>query len=56
MDTGGKDSTIRRVFGPLNPQGVKVTSFKRPTEEELSAGIFMAHSKRDPMEGQNQDL
>ena len=35
-DTAGKDSTIRQVFGPLNPQGVKVTSFKKPTEEELA--------------------
>ena len=36
MDTGGKDGTIRGVFGPLNPQGVRVTGFKRPTEEELA--------------------
>ncbi|HLU30973.1 MAG TPA: polyphosphate kinase 2 family protein, partial [Acidimicrobiia bacterium] len=36
MDTGGKDSTIRDVFGRMNPQGVKVTSFKRPTEAELA--------------------
>ncbi len=35
-DTGGKDGTIRRVFDGLNPQGVKVASFKRPTEEELA--------------------
>ena len=36
MDTGGKDGTIRRVFGPLNPQGVQVASFKAPTAEELA--------------------
>ncbi len=36
IDTGGKDGTIRAVFGRTNPQGVKVKSFKRPTEEELS--------------------
>jgi len=36
MDAGGKDGTIRHVLGPLNPQGVKVVSFKAPTEEELS--------------------
>ena len=34
MDAGGKDSTIRHVFGPLNPQGCRVTGFKAPTEEE----------------------
>lgn len=36
MDAGGKDSTIRKVFGPLNPQGCRVTGFKRPSELELS--------------------
>jgi PPK2 family polyphosphate:nucleotide phosphotransferase len=36
MDTGGKDGTIRRVFGPLNPQGVRVTNFKAPTAIELA--------------------
>jgi len=36
MDAGGKDSTIRRVFGPLNPQGVRVASFKAPSALELS--------------------
>ncbi|MBP7595480.1 MAG: polyphosphate kinase 2 family protein, partial [Candidatus Microthrix sp.] len=32
-DTGGKDSTIRRVFGPLNPAGVRVTGFTKPSED-----------------------
>ena len=31
MDAGGKDGTIRSVFEGVNPQGVKVASFKRPT-------------------------
>ena len=35
MDTAGKDGTIRHVFGPMNPQGVRVTSFKVPTPAEL---------------------
>lgn len=35
-DTGGKDSTIRKVLGPLNPQGVRVTSFKAPSATELA--------------------
>ena len=35
MDTGGKDSTIRSVFSGVNPQGVRVTNFKAPTEREL---------------------
>jgi len=35
MDTGGKDGTIRHVFEGVNPQGVRVASFKKPTAEEL---------------------
>lgn len=35
MDTSGKDGTIRRVFTGLNPQGVHVASFTKPTEHEL---------------------
>lgn len=34
-DTSGKDSTIRHVMTCMNPQGVRVQSFKKPTEEEL---------------------
>jgi PPK2 family polyphosphate:nucleotide phosphotransferase len=36
MDTGGKDGTIRNVFDGVNPMGVKVASFKRPTVPELA--------------------
>ncbi len=35
-DTGGKDSTIRKVFGPVDPLGVRATSFKAPSSKELS--------------------
>ncbi len=34
MDAGGKDSSIRHIFDGTNPQGVKVRSFKAPTERE----------------------
>jgi len=36
MDTAGKDGVIRKVFGPINPQGVRVNSFKQPTPVELA--------------------
>lgn len=36
MDTGGKDGVIRHVFEGVNPMGVKVASFKRPTSAELA--------------------
>jgi PPK2 family polyphosphate:nucleotide phosphotransferase len=35
-DTAGKDGAIRKVFGPLNPQGLIVTGFKAPTPLELA--------------------
>src|SRR5688572_15316254 len=35
MDTGGKDGAIKKVFEGINPQGVRVTSFKAPTLIEL---------------------
>lgn len=34
MDTGGKDGAIRTLTRGMNPQGVKVTCFKGPTEAE----------------------
>ena len=35
-DTGGKDGTIRAIFSGVNPQGVKIASFKVPTPIELA--------------------
>jgi PPK2 family polyphosphate:nucleotide phosphotransferase len=34
-DASGKDGTLRKVFGPLDPLGVAATSFKAPNELEL---------------------
>jgi PPK2 family polyphosphate:nucleotide phosphotransferase len=36
MDASGKDGLIRDVLGRMNPQGVRVTSFKAPTQPELA--------------------
>ena len=36
MDAAGKDSTIKRAIHGINPQGVRVTSFKQPSKEELA--------------------
>ncbi|RYC68363.1 PPK2 family polyphosphate kinase [Spirosoma sordidisoli] len=35
LDAAGKDGTIQHVFTGTNPTGVRVYSFKRPTEQEL---------------------
>jgi len=34
MDTSGKGGTLRHTVGLFDPQGVRITSFKAPTEEE----------------------
>lgn len=36
MDTSGKDGTIRKVFSEVSPQGMRVVSFKKPTDAELA--------------------
>jgi PPK2 family polyphosphate:nucleotide phosphotransferase len=36
MDTSGKDGAIKKVFGGINPLGVRVTAFKAPTPHELA--------------------
>jgi len=51
MDTGGKDGAIRRVFGPLNPQGVRVTGFKAPTSAELAHDYLWRIHKVVPAKG-----
>lgn len=51
IDTGGKDGTIRNVFGPLNPQGVVVTPFKQPTPQELARDFLWRVHSRVPAKG-----
>jgi len=44
MDTGGKDGVIRHVFEGVNPQGVRVASFKKPSAVELDHDyLWRAH-------------
>jgi PPK2 family polyphosphate:nucleotide phosphotransferase len=51
MDTGGKDGTIKHVFSAFNPQGVEVTSFKVPSEEELAHDFLWRVHKAVPRRG-----
>jgi PPK2 family polyphosphate:nucleotide phosphotransferase len=52
MDAGGKDGTIRHVFGGVNPQGVDVASFKQPTPLELSHDFLWRIHAQAPRAGQ----
>lgn len=51
-DTGGKDGTIRHVFEGVNPQGVKVAGFKKPTPEELGHDYLWRIHKHTPGNGE----
>ena len=52
MDTGGKDGTISHVFGKVNPQGVKVASFKKPTDLELAHDYLWRVHPHTPANGE----
>lgn len=52
MDAAGKDGVIKHVMSGLNPQGVKVASFKAPSSEELDHDYFWRHYKALPGRGE----
>jgi PPK2 family polyphosphate:nucleotide phosphotransferase len=52
MDTSGKDGTVRWVFGRTSPLGVKVASFKAPTEEERARDFLWRCHQVVPRSGE----
>ena len=51
MDAAGKDSTIRAVFSGVNPHGVRISSFKRPTSKELDHNFLWRTTVAMPERG-----
>lgn len=51
MDAAGKDSTVKHVFGQINPMGIMVKSFKKPTDEEYSHDFLKRIHKHTPSTG-----
>lgn len=51
IDAGGKDSAIRKMTDGVNPQGVEVASFKRPSDLELSHDFLWRIHRRCPAKG-----
>ncbi|GAA1464720.1 PPK2 family polyphosphate kinase [Microbacterium thalassium] len=51
MDSAGKGGIVRHVVGAGNPQGVDVTAFKKPTEEELEHDFLWRIAKHRPGPG-----
>lgn len=53
MDAAGKDSAIKHIMSGLNPQGVKVTSYKTPSSTELDHGYLWRHYTQIPARGRS---
>ncbi len=51
MDSAGKGGIIRHVVGSVDPQGVMLTAFKKPTAEELAHDFLWRIEKRVPQPG-----
>jgi PPK2 family polyphosphate:nucleotide phosphotransferase len=52
MDTGGKDGCIKHVFSRIDPQGIQVCAFKKPSEEELAHDFLWRVHSKVPSKGQ----
>jgi PPK2 family polyphosphate:nucleotide phosphotransferase len=52
MDAGGKDGTIRHVMSGVNPQGVRVASFKQPGPEDRAHDFLWRVQRELPERGQ----
>ena len=52
MDTGGKDGTVKSVFSRVDPQGIHVEPFKKPSEDELARDFLWRVHSKVPRNGQ----
>jgi PPK2 family polyphosphate:nucleotide phosphotransferase len=52
LDAAGKDGTIRHVMSGVNPQGVRVESFKVPSAVELNQDFLRRYQERLPSRGE----
>ncbi|EON23580.1 hypothetical protein CF8_2468 [Nocardioides sp. CF8] len=51
MDTSGKGGVLRHAVGLIDPQGVRITSFKAPTDEEKAHDFLWRIEKGVPAPG-----
>jgi PPK2 family polyphosphate:nucleotide phosphotransferase len=51
MDTSGKGGTLRHTVGLVDPQGLRISSFKKPTPEELEHDFLWRIRKALPTRG-----
>ena len=48
----GKGGIVRHVIGSVDPQGVSLAAFKKPTHEELAHDFLWRLHKRTPAAGE----
>jgi PPK2 family polyphosphate:nucleotide phosphotransferase len=51
MDTGGKDGALKSLMTGINPAGVRVTSFKAPSSEDLAHDFLWRIHQHVPPKG-----
>lgn len=52
LDTAGKDGTIRNVFAPISPQGLRVVAFRAPNQPELERDYLWRVHAQVPADGE----
>ena len=52
MDASGKDGAVKHVVGQVNPAGCRITSFGKPTKEELAHDFLWRITNALPTAGQ----
>ncbi|HEY1118564.1 MAG TPA: polyphosphate kinase 2 family protein, partial [Acidimicrobiales bacterium] len=52
LDTAGKGGTIEKVLGAVHPVGLRITTFKAPTEEELARDYLWRVHANVPRSGE----
>lgn len=52
MDAAGKDSLIKNIMTGVNPQGTRVVSFKKPSDNELDHDYLWRVAKKLPPRGE----
>jgi len=54
MDASGKDGAVRRTLSGINPNGISVKSFKKPTDEEFAHDFLWRVHPHTPAKGMIQ--
>ena len=51
MDASGKDGTVKKVFSGVNPLGIRVSAFGKPSDEEMAHDYLWRLHKEAPRKG-----